>query len=266
MYYNLKDNLPPLDSYCFVTLADYNIKSTDLGVYVKIVDYDMIEGFIPLTEISKYKINLQKLFKYGKIYPCTVFSYDTNIINLSCIKIKEEIKEKLMEEFNYSTKINEIRDFLTSNKLKCPYFIQPYMYDKYKEKTIEKLFNNILENPEKYFGKDEFELLKTKISFQPSESIYKFKLIVCDEDGITKLKLVLNLFNERLLNYNSESKIECISSPIYSIRSKHINLNENSFKLIFEDFKELILKNNITAIFEEDELIVYKQKKFNINL
>ena len=83
MYYNLDNNLPPLDSICFVELAEYNMKPTDLGVYVKLIDYDMRDGFISLTEVSKWKVNFSKIFKHGKIYPCTVFSYDTNIINLS---------------------------------------------------------------------------------------------------------------------------------------------------------------------------------------
>ena len=139
MYYNIPDNLPPMDSICFVELADYNMKPTDLGVYVKIIDYDSREAFIPLTEISKWKTNLQKIFKHGKIYPCSVFSYDTKIINLSFMKIKEDKREGLLEQFTYAQKIIEIQIFLEEMGFKTDSLLDPSMYD---DLSVKDLYNN----------------------------------------------------------------------------------------------------------------------------
>lgn len=265
MFYNTNNNMPPLDSICFVQLADYNIKSTDLGIYVKIVDYDMMDGFIPLTEISKYKVNLQKVFKYDKIYPCIVFSYDKNLINLSFSKIKEEKKSSLVREFVFANKINNIREFLKKNCFEISSLLDPSMYESL---LVEKLFNEIVETPDKYFNQKESELIKTKISCEPTEAIKQFKLIVCQADGLNKLKQALKMFQEYLSQFNHifEAKIECISSPIYSIRLKYINLNDSFFEKIFGDFEKILAKNNIYSLVEQLKLNVYKEKKIILDI
>jgi translation initiation factor 2 alpha subunit (eIF-2alpha) len=267
MFYNTKNNMPPLDSICFVQLADYKIKSTDLGVYVKIIDYDMIDGFIPLTEISKYKINLQKVFKYDKIYPCIVFSYDKNLINLSFSKIKEEERSSLIREFVFAKKINNIREFLKENSFEVESILEPSMYETL---SVEKLFNEIVESPDKYFNKKKLELIKTKISCEPNEAIKEFKLIICQADGLNNLKKALNLFQEFLSNreseHNYEAKIECVSSPIYSIRLKYILLDNNYFEDIFEMFKQILTDNDIKGLIEQLDLKVHKEKKFILDI
>jgi translation initiation factor 2 alpha subunit (eIF-2alpha) len=262
MFYNIKDNKPLLDSICFVQLAEYEIKSTDLGVYVKILDYDSIDGFIPLTEISKYKINLQKVFKHDKIYPCTVFSYEKNIINLSFIKIKEEKRNQLVREFSFAKKINDIREFLKKNSYETPALIDPMMYESL---SVEKLYNNIIESPNKYYNIKESDLLKTKITYEPTEALKNFKLIICQEDSLNKLKLSLKLFQEYFYERNIDAKIECISSPIYSIRIKYIKISETFFEEIFKKFEEILSNNKIHCILDEMDLNVYKSKKYSID-
>lgn len=264
MFYNIKDNMPPLDSICFVQLADYNIKSTDLGVYVKIIDYDMMDGFIPLTEISKYKINLQKVFKHDKIYPCVVFSYDKNLVNLSFFKIKEEQRNSLIREFVFANKINNIREFLKKNSFETSSLLEPSMYESL---SVEKLFNEIIESPDKYFKEKESKLIKTKISCEPNEAIKEFILIVCQSDGLNKLKEALKLFQEYLTVFlKCDAKIECVSSPTYSIRLKYINLDDNFFEELFEDFEGILAENNIHSLVEQLKLNVYKEKKFVLDI
>jgi translation initiation factor 2 alpha subunit (eIF-2alpha) len=261
MYYTLDNNLPPIDSICFVELADYNMKPNDLGVYVKLIDYDMREGFIPLTEISRWKTNISKIFRHGKIYPCTVFSYDTNIINLSFMKIKEEKREPLLEQFTYAQKIQEIQKFLEDNGVIIKSLLEPSMYDDLSVKT---LYYNILESPEKYFGNEKGELVKTKIKTEFNEGQKEFKLIICQNDGLNKLKQSLQLFNSYLKKYVSENleiKVECISSPIYSIKLKYTNLQDNFFTNIFSDFEVILQENNIKAIINELDLKKFKDKK-----
>jgi translation initiation factor 2 alpha subunit (eIF-2alpha) len=261
MYYTLDNTLPPMDSICFVELADYNMKSNDLGVYVKLIDYDMRDGFIPLTEISKWKTNISKIFRHGKIYPCLIFSYDTNIINLSFMKIKEEKREPLLEQFMFAQKIKEIYKFLEDNKFEVKSVLDPSMYDDLSVKT---LYYNILESPEKYFEKETCELVKTKIKTEFSEGQKEFKLIICQDNGLNKLKESLQLFSSYLQKYISENleiKIECISSPIYSMKLKFINLEDNFFTNIFSDFERILQENNIKAIIDELELKTHKDKK-----
>jgi translation initiation factor 2 alpha subunit (eIF-2alpha) len=258
MFYNQKDTLPILNTVCFVKLADYNIKPNDLGIYVKLVDYDEIDGFIPLTEINKYKINLQKIFKYDKIYPCLVSSYEKNLINLSYMRIKEKERERLIEQFNFAQKINTIYELVNENKM-----LESCMYD---DSTMETLFYDILENPTKYFKEKSLEPIKNRIKIEPSESLKEFQLIICQEDGLHILKNTLNLFqsyideisenNSNLIN----AKIECKSSPIYAIRFSHLENDTELYTEMFKKFESILEKNSINAILTENELITYKQK------
>ena len=163
MFYNLKDNLPPRDSICFVKLAEYRMKPTDLGVYVKLIDYDMKDGFIPLTEISKWKCNLQKIFKQDKIYPCIVYSFDKDLINLSFMKNKEDERERLLQQFQYAIKINNIHEDIIKNNLSetlLEPLLEPSMYD---TDSVEKLYHKILENPAKFYNDKITNYIKSKI-------------------------------------------------------------------------------------------------------
>lgn len=259
MFYN--SNSPPVNSICFVQLADYRIKPNDMGVYVKLIEYDSIEGFIPLTEISKYKTNLQKIFKPDKIYPCIVFSNDEKYVNLSFSRIKEEQRGKLIREFVYANKINNIR--LLDSEKTTQSLLDPSMYDSL---SVEKLYNQIVETPEKYFSGSLLEIVKSKIVFEPTEAIQKFKIIICQSDGLKKLKFALTLLQEILNKQYPDlnGHIECVSSPIYSIRINFFD--EEVLKKIFTAFNESLLKNNIHSIFEESELTILKHKKFTLNV
>jgi predicted unusual protein kinase regulating ubiquinone biosynthesis (AarF/ABC1/UbiB family) len=128
------------------------------------------------------------------------------------------------------------------------------------------LYNNILLNPNKYYEEKEAELIKTKIKIDFCESFKEFKLIICQEDGLNKLKKSLQLFSKYLESYvsdNLEIKVECISSPIYCLKLKHMNLEDTFFTKIFNDFELLLQENNIKALINELELKTYKDKRLH---
>ena len=240
MFYNQDTNIPQPDTICFVKLSTkYNIKSNDLGLYVNLVDYGMIEGYIPLTELTKWRVNIQKILKYDKIYPCIVHSIDKEIVNLSYYRIKEEERERLLNQFEYAQRINSMCELVKSKKL-----IESHMYN---DSSIEELYKLILENPELYFSSDVIDTIKSKITIEPYESLKEFKLIICEDDGINKLKKILGLFQEYISNTDNIDKnnimncsIECVSSPIYAIRMKHLNIDESYITTIFNSLQEII--------------------------
>lgn len=60
-------------------------KITDMGIYVQLIEYNNIDGFIPFSELSKFKIrSVNKVIKIGKKIPAIVLSIDSkNFITLS---------------------------------------------------------------------------------------------------------------------------------------------------------------------------------------
>jgi translation initiation factor 2 alpha subunit (eIF-2alpha) len=177
------------------------------------------------------------------------------------MKIKEEKREPLLEQFMFAQKIHEIQKYLEDNKMKVTSLLEPSLYD---ELSVKTLYYNILETPEKYFEKEQSELIKTKIKTEFTEGQKEFKLIICQDNGLNKLKQSLQLFSSYLQKYVSENleiKVECISSPIYSIKLKYINLQDNFFTNVFSDFEVILQENNIKAILNELELKTHKEKK-----
>jgi translation initiation factor 2 alpha subunit (eIF-2alpha) len=257
MFYN--QTKPPIDSICFVKLANYNIKNTDLGVYVNLIDYDMIDGFIPLTEISKYKINYLRVFKYDKVYPCLVHSYEKDLINLSFMRIKEKDRERLLEQFTFAERINQICEIANNFSGENKKLLENHMFN---DSSVEELYNNILENPITYFGNKTGNHIKEQIKSEPYESHKEFQLILCQEDGLNKLKYILTKFQEYITANSFDGKIECISSPIYAIRFKHIESEPEYLADIFDNFQKIIDDNQIKALFKELELKTFKQKQY----
>jgi translation initiation factor 2 alpha subunit (eIF-2alpha) len=258
----LINDLPPRDTYCFVKLSTkYNIKPNDLGIYVDLIDYDMMEAYVPLSELTKWKVNIQKIFKYDKIYPCIIHNIDTTnkFINLSYIKIKELERERLLEQFTYAQKLNEICKVLNENDSQNNIVLEQYMFN---DSSVENLYKNVLENPIKYFGEENGKIINSRIKIELYESLKHFKLIICQEDGLNKLKNILTLFQSYLNENNISGLIECISSPIYCIRLKHDTLDETYFTDLFEKFQEIIDSVNMKVIFNELELKTYKEKRY----
>jgi translation initiation factor 2 alpha subunit (eIF-2alpha) len=253
---------PPLDSICFVELANYNIKNTDLGIYVKLIDYNMIDGFIPLTEISKYQVNYQRLFKHDKVYPCLVHSYEKDLINLSFMRIKEKERERLLEQFVFAQRINILCNTVYKFSDENIKLLENHMFN---DSSVEELYNNILEDPVQYFGNKSGNHLKEKIKMEPYESHKEFQLIICQDDGLNKLKFILNKFEDYISGNSYDGKIECISSPIYAIRLKHIAPQPDYIADIFDNFQKIIDDNHVKALFKELELKTFKQKQYHFN-
>jgi translation initiation factor 2 alpha subunit (eIF-2alpha) len=261
----LVNDMCPIDTYCFVKLSTkYNIKPNDLGLYVNLVDYDMIEAYVPLSELTKWKVNIQKIFKYDKVYPCIVHNIDkTNkFINLSYFKIKEPERERLLEQFNYAERINNICELVNKNSSNNYKLLEQYMFN---DKSVEELYNNILQNPKEYFGEEDSKIIQSKIKIELYESMKEFQLIICQEDGLNKLKNILKKFQTYLDENNISGLIECVSSPIYCIRLKHDILEEDYFTKIFQKLQEIIDSLNTKVIFNERELKTYKEKRYEFN-
>lgn len=239
----------------FVQLIN-NSSSSKIGNYVKLVEYDNLKGLVLCTEITKYKSNLKTLIKPNEIFPVVVIS-TSNGYDLSYSKIKSTHQNLLKECYEYQDKtyklIKKITKELEINtdiiELILKYNLDPKIYIECynsNKNLCQDFYNNILSNSDILFDKFQFNVdniktlfkssLQKNLEIKPYCIIKEFKLLVCDNQSLLKLKEILNKIKNIEQN-NITYIVECKSSPIYQ------------YKLIHSDLK--YIENKITDIDNE---------------
>lgn len=245
-FYSLTE--PISRSIVFVKPIQHKIKS-DNGVYVEMIEYNNLEGFIPCTEINRWKVNLDTFFKYDKIYPCLVLRKDGNNFDLSFIKVRKSDINILEDAYTYMSRIVNIieklaRDLnLTQEQINvlCENTIYkilyPQLYDKVmaeQKNIIKDKFEQILLNPKLLFNNNEnknenidididididkyVNSIKKRVIIKPLIMSKEFTLTIIDDNSLEKLKEIFKQIIKNTSIYNN-CMIECKSSPKYYIK------------------------------------------------
>ncbi len=267
------NKIPKFEDYVIAKVTGYD---ESFGVYCELVEYNNIPAVILNGEISKYKVNYSKKFPVGKLVVCVIYMIDEvkNHINLSVKKISEEFTKTQLDIYETKCRIyklfkklddsEENQEYINSMIINCMTYINEKEDHEY---TYEQYYNLLLDEPNNIFKFDEenkFADKKDAIILDLNKHIRKtnlitelqFKLLILENGFTSKIKEILELDNEVY-------KVNCISSPIYSILISTKTLDEA--KLISEQFK-IDLNNklkNYTYIFEDiDELKVIKERTF----
>lgn len=249
LYYNKIE--PLIDDIVFVKIS----KTTNGGVYCKLIEYNNIEGLILNTELDRksrddksiYRITDLKKFNNETIYCARVLRINNqgqpNVnVDLSYKSVNIELREELIENFGYINKIRNLCDEIvyfssldentvyenTIRKLDFTNPAMPLYYDflKMPEKFVEHLVQ-IYPDQSMLF----VENMKSRITFTKMTVEQPFELLIYDTDAINKLR--------DILTYNKDNiNVECVSSPIYKIISTNYSLEECN-KDITECFKSL---------------------------
>ena len=212
MYYT---NKPSLHEIVFVELLN---NSSDMGNYVRLVDYDNLEGLILCTEITRYKSNLKTLVKQDEIFPVIVIS-TSNGYDLSYSKIKQDHKILLKECYQYQQRLYKLIKTITTElninqdiiDLIIKYNFDPKIYiDSINSNTnlCVESYNNILIDSDILFKKfsvnttdikNNFKSqLNTHLEIKPYFVQKEFKLLIFDNQSLDKLKEILNKLKEIL--------------------------------------------------------------------
>jgi translation initiation factor 2 subunit 1 len=272
MYYT---NKPCLHEIVFVELLN---NSSDMGNYVRLVEYDNLEGLILCTEITRYKSNLKTLVKQNEIFPVIVIS-TSNGYDLSYSKIKQDQRILLKECYEYQQRlyklINTITSELNINKdiidLIIKYNFDPKIYnDSINSNTnlCLEFYNNVLNHSDILFKKfpvnatdiqNNFNSqLNTHLQIKPYFIQKEFKLLIFDNQSLDKLKEILNKLKNIKLDDDINYILECKSSPIYQYKLIHnnlekieekINIIDDKIKNICEDYNCVIeIKSNYDIV------------------
>ena len=282
---------PIIGTIVFIKSVQHKMKSEN-GVYVEMIEYNNDEGFIPCTEINRWKVNLNTFFKYDKIYPCIVLRKTNNISNkydLSYIKVRksdiallEEAHLSKLKIINIIEKLSNDLNLSQDDKTKlCENTIykilSPNIYDQVisnKKNIVKDKLDEILLNPEILFENtynDEEKLIfvntiKNRIKIKPMSLIKEFTFTIIEDDSLNKLKKIFESAQEKINNsghnsgHNSIQNLNfgCRSSPKYYIQSNgnDKNILEQNIKFACEIFNNIIQDyNTICDMTSEPEII-----------
>jgi translation initiation factor 2 subunit 1 len=248
MYYS--NTIPNIGDIVFVKYKS----STDDGAYVSLVEYDDLEGLILITEITKYKVRPDKIFKPTKLYPCYVLDTDAKkrTVDLSYKKIKQEHHKPLESIFFTIQRFRKIfedlqelklvdDDILASNTLNLIFNHATLAETRLitdEKLEIERIYDEILDNPSLFFrGKDiepyiverYIDFMKSRIITSGVELCKEFAMAILESNAPEKIKLICS--NVKVdgvhLIYISPNYRICITAPTEKEGEEKLTQTEN---------------------------------------
>lgn len=253
-----KNELPNVDDMVVVKIT----REDDHGYYGSLIEYDNIEGYLPLSEVVRGKYAKKHILKEEQIIPLIVIKVDPHkkLIDLSKKKVDKEQESYVLLKYKICNNINKLVnecyimylkycDLSSSDIIHTMNDIMDQtiwkMYEgESKDYTI--IFKNILENPklilsEELFSEDfigkAIENFNSRIIKKSMIMEMDFHLIVLENNALEKLKEILSF---QITENKCRIEVIVISPPLYRVRIEGYN-KEMCFNII-----ELI-KNSIIA-------------------
>lgn len=238
-------------------------KITDLGIYVKLIEYNNIEGLIMLSDLSKSRIrSINKVVKIGKNFAASVQNLDEIKKNISLSKKVVSEEEAKMCENNFRT-LKYIENLVTLfvTKLEKDYNIIVSVQTAYETfiwslshnveflifalksacRDFDKVYSNILLGIDPLWIECYKQVLAIK--FKNKEVLLETILeITCFETGGVNIIKSALLEASQLANEEFPFKIKLVKSPYYSITIKTTN---QEAAIIFINEIILTIKTNL---------------------
>lgn len=288
-YYRKK--YPEINDILIAKITNISKSINNSGIYAESVEYPDLKLFIPLTEISRRKINLNKFFSPEKLYPMSVLNIDIdkNYADISYNKISENEKSKYFEKFNIYQKIYKIG--IEASEIYSQFFninideSSEYIFDNiiwnifdkctgFDEIKTYELYTSLLENPYRLFDKfeqnksdemksfcDEYVgIISKKIKISNPILLTEITLICLENEAVNKLKSTLTT------NINPKVQIKYIASPRYEIITSEdtILLSQEMINTTIETIKQNCEKFGVKFI-KQSDIIVQKNKTYIFN-
>lgn len=273
MYININMNikrffrkeLPDVEDIVIVKI----LTQDQYGYHVTLLEYDSVDGFIPMTQLVKAKyVKKKDMLKLDDIIALTVTYVDEmkNLVELSKKQIKQEEIDLAFKKFKTCSSINRLINecyvmYIDHNKNKTDnhsinYIMENSIWNLYDDtkntddESCESIFMNILQNPkliltEELFDNDFIEKTCQNITNRIITKKFvietNINLLVLDENGLDKIKEILNVDN---FEVPAETKIQTliISPPLYRIK---IESNNKQFAMdLLETIKKSIINKS----------------------
>ncbi|RAL07674.1 translation initiation factor eIF2 subunit alpha [Aspergillus homomorphus CBS 101889] len=224
-----EEKYPEVDSYVMV-----NVKQiAEMGAYVKLLEYDNIDGMILLSELSRRRIrSIQKLIRIGRNEVVIVLRVDKEkgYIDLSKRRVSPEDVIKCEERYNKSKAVHSIMRHVaeaTQTPLETLYqqigwpLNRKYghSHDAFKISITNPDVWNEVEFPSEAVKKELTHYISKRLTPHPTKVRADIEVTCFGYDGIDAVKEALRTA-EAQNTAESQIKVKLVAPPLYVLTSQ----------------------------------------------
>ncbi len=230
----------------------------EMGAYVKLLEYDNIEGMVLLSELSRRRIrSIQKLIRVGKNEVVVVLRVDKEkgYIDLSKRRVSSEEIIKCEERYNKSKSVHSILRHCAEKfnvpleslyeKIGWPLSRKyGHSYDAFKISIADE---NVWKDVDSGINPDILEELKSYISRRLTPQAIKIRADITVScfgyEGIDAIKKALKS-GEALSNDKMQVKTKLVAAPLYVLttqsldKQQGIDLLQNAIEVITAEIEK----------------------------
>ncbi|GFP53765.1 hypothetical protein ACSS6W_001364 [Trichoderma asperelloides] len=227
-----EEKYPEIDSFVMV-----NVKQiAEMGAYVKLLEYDNIDGMILLSELSRRRIrSIQKLIRVGRNEVVVVLRVDKEkgYIDLSKRRVSPEDIVKCEERYNKSKMVHSIMRHVaekTQTPIESLYESIAWPLNRKYGHAID-AFKLSITNPEVWeeitfpnqVVDDELKLyISKRLTPQPTKVRADVEVTCFGYEGIDAVKAALRTAEAKNTE-NMQVKVRLVSPPLYVLTSTCID-------------------------------------------
>ncbi|EME47001.1 hypothetical protein DOTSEDRAFT_41533 [Dothistroma septosporum NZE10] len=242
-----EEKYPEIDSFVMV-----NVKQiAEMGAYVKLLEYDNIDGMILLSELSRRRIrSIQKLIRVGRNEVVVVLRVDKEkgYIDLSKRRVSPEDIVKCEERYNKSKMVHSIMRHVaekTNTPIEELYQDIGWPLNKKYGHAVD-AFKLSITNPDVWNEanfksaviKDELQsYIGKRLTPQPTKVRADVEVTCFGYEGIDAVKNALRKAEEKNTP-DTQVKVKLVSPPLYVLTSQTIDKN-NGIEVLTEAIKEI---------------------------
>ncbi|KAJ5094360.1 Eukaryotic translation initiation factor 2 subunit alpha [Penicillium angulare] len=224
-----EEKFPEVDSYVMV-----NVKQiAEMGAYVKLLEYDNIDGMILLSELSRRRIrSIQKLIRIGRNEVVIVLRVDKEkgYIDLSKRRVSPEDVVKCEERYNKSKAVHSImRHVAEATQTPLEELYQKiawpldkkygHSHDAFKISISNPEVWNEIEFPNEVVKKELQQYISKKLTPAPTKVRADIEVTCFSYEGIDAVKTALRTAEIENTPEN-QIKVKLVAPPLYVLTSQ----------------------------------------------
>lgn len=227
-----ENKYPEVDEVVMVNVQQI----AEMGAYVKLLEYDDIEGMVLLSELSRRRIrSIQKLIRVGRNEVAVVLRVDKEkgYIDLSKRRVSAEDIVQCEERYNKSKAVHSIVR-RCAEKYNVPLedvyksIVWPlakeygHAFDAFRISITNPSIFDVIQPPSKELLEDLKENIARRLSPQAIKCRADIDVSCFSYEGIDAIKKALTIAEE-LSDENNQIKVKLVAAPRYVVTSQSLD-------------------------------------------